>query len=389
MSEKHAHNNLRIMKWFYSFRNFLLPIAIIVPFFQGAGLSLSQIAVLQSAFSATVVALEVPGGYLADRIGHIKLIRLGVIFSVAGFTGYALASSFIGFLIAEVLIGVSLACLSGSDRALIKSSMSVLEDDNEGEYFAKIESNKMFGEVTASIIGSLMAGVLLILPFIGQIVVEVILVSLAFQLKDLNVSEAHESENRSVKQDLQLLLKNRPLIRAIMLVSFFGVSTHALIWFMQPYYELVGIDIAFFGVIWSALLVVSAVFARMLPWIEHRFSRSSVATTAAMLLALSYLLIGLMPSAWLIALFAVASFMRPFTIVSLRQELDAHAPKELIATTHSVAGLSHRAIYIPILLALGGVADSSGVAAVYAVSAAVFAVALLASLIWYRKDWNT
>jgi len=53
---------INIVQWF------LIIIAIIVPYYQSRGLSMSEIFLLQSIFSLSIVVFEIPSGYFADFV---------------------------------------------------------------------------------------------------------------------------------------------------------------------------------------------------------------------------------------------------------------------------------------------------------------------------------
>ena len=50
---------------------------VIVVFFQNQGLSMTQVMVLQTAFAVAVVALEIPSGFFADRVGRRPSLIIG------------------------------------------------------------------------------------------------------------------------------------------------------------------------------------------------------------------------------------------------------------------------------------------------------------------------
>ena len=54
-----------------------MPIA--VPFFQSKGLSMQEVFSLQALFAVAVLAMEVPSGYLADRLGRKPTLIIGAV----------------------------------------------------------------------------------------------------------------------------------------------------------------------------------------------------------------------------------------------------------------------------------------------------------------------
>ena len=92
---------------------------IIVLFFQENGLSMKEILLLQSLFSIGVVLFEIPSGYFSDVVGRKTTIVLGCIFGFLGLLTYSFSYGFIGFLIAELLLGLGTSFISGTDSAII------------------------------------------------------------------------------------------------------------------------------------------------------------------------------------------------------------------------------------------------------------------------------
>jgi MFS family permease len=87
------------------------------------GLSLADIMTLQAIFGATIVLLEFPSGYVADRMGYRRSLLAGAVFWIFGWTAYALGETFWMMALAEVILGIGLAFTSGADSALLFVSL--------------------------------------------------------------------------------------------------------------------------------------------------------------------------------------------------------------------------------------------------------------------------
>ena len=74
-----------------------------------------QIMVLQAIYSVSIVALEIPSGYFADVLGRRRTLILGVIMGTVGMGIYSLSYGFLGFLIAELVLGIGQSFVSGAD----------------------------------------------------------------------------------------------------------------------------------------------------------------------------------------------------------------------------------------------------------------------------------
>ena len=110
----------------------MLYMPIVVPFYESNGLSMKDIMVLQGVYSVAIVILEVPSGYLADVIGRRKTLILGAVFGTFGFATYSFSYGFVGFLVAEIILGIGQSCISGADSAMLYDSL--LEKGMEKKY---------------------------------------------------------------------------------------------------------------------------------------------------------------------------------------------------------------------------------------------------------------
>lgn len=96
---------------------FYAPVATL--YRQAAGLGIFEITVIESISLALTIALELPWGYLADRIGYRKtmIICCGLYFLSK--LVFWRASGFAGFLLERVLLSVVCAGLSGVDSSML------------------------------------------------------------------------------------------------------------------------------------------------------------------------------------------------------------------------------------------------------------------------------
>lgn len=143
---------VKIAKWM----NLIMP--VIVLFYMSNGLTMQDIFLLQSVYSLTLMTLEIPTGYFADKAGRKSSILIG---SILGFTGYLVYSFSFGFwqfVIAEVILGVSQSLVSGADSAMLYDTLSAAEqNDKYLRLEGRITSIGNFGEAFAGIIGGLLA----------------------------------------------------------------------------------------------------------------------------------------------------------------------------------------------------------------------------------------
>ncbi len=107
-------------RWYYP---------VLAVLFLDLGLSIGQYALLNVAWAAAIVGLEVPSGALADQLGRKRMVVLAAALMVVEMGVFAFAPRgnptllFGLFLINSLLSGAADACASGADEALAYDSL--------------------------------------------------------------------------------------------------------------------------------------------------------------------------------------------------------------------------------------------------------------------------
>src|ERR1039457_4012358 len=168
---KTTRSNIRKLYAFSFLQMTLFPMAIITLFWKDRiGLSLAQILLLQGILSIVMVVMEYPSGYISDRIGYRVSLTLASLLGMAGWGIYTIATSFALVMAAEILLGISLAFISGSDSALLYET---LKQEGSEQNYAR-HQGRMSGYAQAGeALGAVFAGVLYayapVLPFVLQV----------------------------------------------------------------------------------------------------------------------------------------------------------------------------------------------------------------------------
>ncbi len=117
-----AARNLRLYPWFRFLQNLIFWQAVWFLFFQNQ-LSAAEAILLYAVYDVTTTALEVPSGYLSDRLGRRPTLILAAVSALAGAALLALGGSFIAFALGQALLGASTSFASGTDSALLYESL--------------------------------------------------------------------------------------------------------------------------------------------------------------------------------------------------------------------------------------------------------------------------
>jgi MFS family permease len=137
----------------------VLVVPVIVLVWLDAGLSFSEILLLQGFFVVPTLIFEIPSGSIADywsRKGCTAVYH--VLFGIAMFI-YAIGDNFFIFAMAEFIAGIGVAFQTGSETALIYDSMLTFEKDSNGK-FGKTISKRMTVMFIGGALGALAGGII-------------------------------------------------------------------------------------------------------------------------------------------------------------------------------------------------------------------------------------
>lgn len=98
-------------------------VPVMTPYLQAKGLNLAQIAGLQTMLMVSMLAMEIPTGVLADRLGHRRSYQISMAMAALGELITLLADTYPEFLIGQFVAGAGFAFASGSVDALVYESL--------------------------------------------------------------------------------------------------------------------------------------------------------------------------------------------------------------------------------------------------------------------------
>lgn len=123
LSQAGPARNIRLYPWFRFFQNLLFWQAIWFLYFQKE-LSAAEAILLYIAYDISTTVLEVPSGYMSDRLGRRITLIVSSLSGLAGTALLALGDSFAAFATGQVLLGAGMAFASGTDTALLYESLN-------------------------------------------------------------------------------------------------------------------------------------------------------------------------------------------------------------------------------------------------------------------------
>jgi MFS family permease len=149
----------------------LFPIAIITLLWKDQfGLSMAEIMLLQAVFGIIVAAMELPSGYIADRIGYRPTLLGAAVFSVLGWAVYLVAYDFWTVALAEGMLGLAFSFISGADTALLYESLRETEREHEfAWWYGRFRFSGEIAEGSAALAAGLLFAWWDRLPFLLEI----------------------------------------------------------------------------------------------------------------------------------------------------------------------------------------------------------------------------
>jgi predicted MFS family arabinose efflux permease len=239
---------------------------VIVLFFEENGLSLSDIFLLQAAFGIAMVALEVPTGMVADRLGKRTSLILGEAVLFVSMIGYASSDSFATFLAAELCMALGAALYSGAGSALLYDTLKAL--GREDEYTARegrAKSAMMVSFAVSNLIGGFLGEWSYRATVWATAIGPVFATLTAFRFREVSVVAPAASFRGALREyggllgDATRFIRRHRLVRwQITLLAVLMGTTGWLLWLYQPYMEAAGLPVWAFGLVFAVFNLFAA-----------------------------------------------------------------------------------------------------------------------------------
>ncbi len=371
---------IKIAKWF------MLVMPIFVPFLRENGMSLQEIMLLKSYYSAAIVILEIPSGYLSDVIGRRNTLIAGAILGTAGYLVYSLSSGFAGFMMAELVLGAGISLVSGADSATLHDSLA--EHGMEHQYI-KYEGNTTsignFAEAAAALVAGLMVAVSLRYPFYAQTVVASIAIPAAIALREppsLTMG-LRPTISDVIKTAQNILFRDRKMSINILFSSVMGAATLTMAWFVQPLFEDLGVELRNYDKLWAALNVILGIFSIAAYSIERRLGERATLIFLTFMIPAGFILTALSGMAWSLIIIAIFYMSRGIATPVLKGYINRLTRNEVRATVLSVRNFIIRLLFMIIAPVIGGIADRNDLSTALLITGTLFALLLTPLLIAY------
>ncbi|HDM8131930.1 TPA: MFS transporter [Vibrio harveyi] len=288
--------NVRCFLMFRSsyFARFYYPVFTLL--YLDYGLTLSQFAMLNVVWAATIVLAEVPSGAFADTLGRKRLVVLSSIVMFIEIAMIAFVPTgnptfvFIVFLINRVLSGLAMALASGADEAL---AYDTLKEQGKEDLWPRVlqiqlRLSSSIG-IVVTLLGAAMYDVnfmasvyhflrfaepestqdIMRIPVYATLFVAMIAIYSAFSMREAKkVIPSNSSKLASTMESMKLTLNtakwvlSTPYVLFILLYySLFEHTSRMFLTMNSQYYRAIDIPIIYFGFIGAGISVLQILLA--------------------------------------------------------------------------------------------------------------------------------
>ena len=241
-----------------------LPHSILTVILLAKGLSLSQILIIQSAYSIAIVLFEFPSGLLADNYSRQNLYSLSKLFLIIMFLIVLFSNQFYLIFAAWFCYGIAAALDSGTLDAYIINQLKLAHHGAELRKFLAL-SNRL--EIVGLLLGSSLGGILY--HFIGiniyvlgtVFLVASTLISFFFfkeTTKSDSLQDSHVMVLKKQITDSFKELRKQPRLSLILIFDFLTqifFQTHFQLW--QSFFLSKGIDSQYFPFFYITFQVIT------------------------------------------------------------------------------------------------------------------------------------
>jgi len=291
--------NIPLLYAFSFFDQFMIVIALWVPYLAAQGISMRQFMELQAVFAIVIVCGEVPSGLLSDQWGRRKTLLLGCVLKAISFSLLPLWSSYEGFLFYHLTMGIALSMISGGDVALLYDSHLAAGGEKAGG-MALLANAKLAAQIGATA-SALLGGVVVALSY-GHLLWANAVLSWIPLLLVLSITEPPAAPDRGKKPSAEFkevlsttLVGDAATRLAFLNLVASGAGGLVMFWVNQKYWQASGVPLALFGVLLAVYSLIFGFAGKPAAPGTARFGQRPLLTAA-----------GVLP---IIACFGMASFL--------------------------------------------------------------------------------
>jgi len=377
--------NIPLLYGFSFFDQFMIVIAVWVPYLTTQGISMRQFMELQAVFALVILCGELPSGLLSDLWGRKKTLLLGTTLKAVSFSFLPLLSSYEDFLFYHLTMGIALSMISGGDVALLDDSH--LAAGGEKSRGTAVLGNAHVASQMGTTISALAGGAVVTLSY-GHLLWANAILSWIPVLLVLRVTEPSASLDRGKKkaEELQELLsttlvRDAATRRVLLNMVAWGTGGLVMFWVNQKYWQESGVPLASFGVLLAGYGLVAGLAGRSAALGGTRLGRRPLLAAVGVLPIIAYFGMASLLGWGGILLGILAPVGRGLGQVLFMEALNERISSAFRATVISMAQLGIRASFVVLGPLVGYGIDGWGLPSVLSALGILFSIAFVFPLL--------
>ena len=332
---------------FRFFRDFVLAMPVIVPFYLSHKVSPSGVFLLQSVFSMTLLLFEVPSGYFADVFGRKNSLLLGALMISLGWFVYAISSSLGLFALAEICLAIGFSLCSGTESALLYDILA--ESEKKEEYHVmegRAEFYTRLGTAISAVLGGILATFFIRIPFFASMGCGLIMFCCALLIQEPRRSKpVCRNPFGEICSVARYGLSHAHIFPVILFSSAIMMTGIIGIWGYFFFLGKAGLGVVTNGVLFALFQICSAFGARhsgeIVLFLGERKSFGVLFVIPGI-----FLLLGMYPVPWMILLCLVHAFVWGFSTPFFLSLINRYVDSDYRATLLSVSSMVGRVSFV-------------------------------------------
>ncbi|MEI7689118.1 MAG: MFS transporter [Candidatus Nomurabacteria bacterium] len=348
MKEKDALRNVRLYKLYKSFGEPLMWGPILISCLMNLGhMELSEIYFMESVVLLGTIFLQIPMGALADIYGRKKIVLIGSVFLSISIFLFSKIDSPLSSWTANIVWMIGFSMCSGADSAFLYDSLKSLGKENE---YKKIEGSAVGNRLLITAICSIFVGYLaeyyIRLPIILSIPGVVFSTIVVFFFKEPSIDKKYTTRQQIgiMKVSILFVSNHKEVKWIIFFVTLIGVTSK--IWFFtyNPYFELVGLDLKYYGFVFFALNIVAWFFSKNVSYFSKKVDEYSIVILLVLLIVIPILVMSSIPSIFCVGMVffqnVARGFMGPFFGEFINRHLNSENRATVLSIQSAVSGFA-------------------------------------------------
>ncbi len=361
-----AKRNLRLVMAESSITAGLLASSVITPFFNSIGLDQTQISETQIMFTIATLILNLPLGYLADRVSRKWANIIGDFGHAIVMLAYSCVGSFWGAVICECFFGISSALTDGVDQSLLKHFVSKVAKTTGGSEShllktktAQLEILRQACSLFLIMLGGPIGAIDLRLAialsavnyFIGGII------SIFIKDDSDKLTPKHKNPLRDIASVVKTAFATPMLRRRIFAFAIAREMTHGIIWIVTPLFLKAGVSMSLVSFVWAGNTLMAILGAHLASKYGKRFRDPIALAIPLGLTTVSMLIMGLNLNIVTVWFYGLMGIVQGWTAATMPPMVQRYTKASEQTSVLSLAKMSSQLLYIPVVWVIGFVAD--------------------------------